>query len=154
MKPCAGCGTGFPAAARVKYCSDGCRQSARQRQLREAGARYYHRNSEARNAAKDEWVTRNPDYLIRKKAHPYGLTVEAYKRLWAQQGEMCAICLRDTPGSRGWCTDHDHGCCSTKGRACGKCVRGILCGPCNMALGAFGDDPGTLRRAIAYLGAA
>jgi hypothetical protein len=31
--------------------------------------------------------------------------------------------------------DHDHGCCTGK-RTCGRCVRGIVCGRCNLILGA------------------
>lgn len=46
--------------------------------------------------------------------------------------------------------DHDHACCPGE-RSCGTCVRGSLCSPCNVGLGAFGDSPDRLRAAIAYL---
>jgi hypothetical protein len=31
--------------------------------------------------------------------------------------------------------DHDHACCSSHQRTCGKCVRGIVCASCNIHLG-------------------
>lgn len=65
-----------------------------------------------------------------------------------QQGR-CAMC-GDEPEP--WRTngealfvDHDH---ST------GLVRGLLCGPCNLGLGWFRDDPGRLRAAIEYIGRA
>lgn len=68
--------------------------------------------------------------------------------MYAAQGFVCAICLR-TPEpfkrkrlTRPWHIDHDH--------ATGA-VRGILCGTCNVGLGAFRDDVESLRRAVAYL---
>jgi len=71
----------------------------------------------------------------------YGLTVE-------QVDEMClvgcAIC-----GTTEWTgkhkigyVDHDH--------ATGE-VRGILCAPCNVGIGMFGDDPERMRRAADYV---
>lgn len=46
--------------------------------------------------------------------------------------------------------DHDHSCCPGK-TSCGKCVRGGLCGECNMAIGALGDTPEGVLRAVKYL---
>jgi len=46
--------------------------------------------------------------------------------------------------------DHDHAICSEK-IACNKCFRGILCGPCNRALGIVNDDKQILKNMVEYL---
>lgn len=58
----------------------------------------------------------------------------------------------ETARLQNFVVDHDHTCCPGK-RSCGRCVRGLLCNRCNRALGQFGDDIETLRRAVAYLAA-
>ena len=74
---------------------------------------------------------------VRHLKKTFGLTPEALDGLIASQGGTCAIC--DGPPQH---VDHDH--------ATGK-VRGVLCGPCNMGLGQFQDDPTRLERASTYL---
>lgn len=46
--------------------------------------------------------------------------------------------------------DHDHSCCPDV-RSCGNCIRGVLCPPCNLGLGAFRDDANRLVAAVSYL---
>lgn len=48
------------------------------------------------------------------------------------------------------CIDHDHSCCAGSG-SCGKCVRGVLCGNCNSALGHAKDSADRLQGLISYL---
>jgi len=69
----------------------------------------------------------------------YGLDLAAYDALLRAQAFACAICHAspDTPLH----VDHDH----DTGQ-----VRGLLCGPCNRAIGALRTVP-ALAAAIAYL---
>ena len=83
----------------------------------------------------------------------YKLTEPEYEAMRESQGYACRICRRseaDAPEGGRLHIDHDHGCCPGE-RSCGKCVRGLLCGPCNKAIGAFGDDPELLMAAAEYL---
>lgn len=61
--------------------------------------------------------------------------------------QRCAIC---DAADRELVIDHDHDCCP-RGRACGKCFRGMLCRPCNVALGMLKDSPALLRKAARYI---
>lgn len=56
----------------------------------------------------------------------------------------CDICGTATPGGRfgNWHIDHDH----DTGQ-----VRGILCAPCNAAIGLLRDDPAVIQSALSYV---
>lgn len=84
--------------------------------------------------------------------HKYGLTRERYEEILAEQGNRCAACPAEAPGGRwnNWHVDHDHACCPNS-YTCGRCVRGLLCGNCNLALGAVADDPARLQQLLEYL---
>lgn len=74
-----------------------------------------------------------------------GLTVADYDRMLAEQGGRCAICGADRPGAGRtgrWPVDHDH----VTGR-----VRGLLCHPCNRAIGLLRDLPEVADAVAAYL---
>jgi len=71
----------------------------------------------------------------------YGLSPELKQALVEAQGNVCAICY--SPIDAVSCaTDHNHA---------QNYVRGMLCKPCNSALGLFKDSPEVLRRAAEYL---
>lgn len=78
----------------------------------------------------------------------YGITLEDYDKMLAEQNGVCAICgKKETRKNKytGVCRlhiDHDH--------ENGK-VRGLLCSKCNMSLGGFNDDIEILNNAIDYL---
>jgi len=93
--------------------------------------------------------------LVKRIIRTNGLTVELYRAMWIEQGGVCQVCggiQRDLANGRTalLAVDHDHTCCPGH-QACGKCVRGLLCDPCNGGLGMFGDDPVRLRAAAQYL---
>ena len=86
--------------------------------------------------------------LVKRRAKlkaKYNMTLEQYKEMLAQQGNVCAVCHRPFISKKRTHVDHCH---ST------GVVRGILCGDCNRALGAVRDDPEVLSRLIRYLEAA
>ena len=78
---------------------------------------------------------------LRNSCKQYGMTVERYREMTAEQGGVCAVCQQ--PSSRKRLTiDHCH--------KTGK-VRGLLCGNCNAGLGMFRDDQHIVGRAQEYL---
>jgi hypothetical protein len=69
------------------------------------------------------------------KLSRYCLTREQFDRLLDVQGNRCAMCFTLFEEDKPVCIDHDHGCCPDEKSSCGKCIRGLLCLPCNTALG-------------------
>jgi hypothetical protein len=85
-----------------------------------------------------------------------GISMEQYLILLDKQKGVCAICNTPPTSKKGFDIDHDHTCCNNlnankAGYACGKCVRGLLCHNCNVALGHFKDSVQLLSNAIHYL---
>lgn len=96
---------------------------------------------DCRAKAKQAQADRLREAALRTTLAKFGLTPEQYVLMSQAQNGLCAICGQP-PGARRLAVDHDH--------ATGQ-VRSLLCGPCNIALGNFRDDPSRLRAAIAYL---
>lgn len=99
------------------------------------------------------WCDREPTskgYCSRhnRVTHQYNLTVEQVQTLFDHP--ECDVCGSSDPGKKDFHIDHDHSCCDRPG-SCGKCVRGLLCGSCNRAMGNAKDDPHVLRRMADYL---
>jgi hypothetical protein len=80
----------------------------------------------------------------------YCITPERYTELLDAQRGVCALCARPERAGRDLAVDHDHRCCPGS-RSCGGCVRGLLCGRCNVGLGRFGDSGEKLGAAVRYL---
>jgi hypothetical protein len=82
---------------------------------------------------------------VRRAGHlrsKYGISLEDYEKLLERQGGVCGICGAVPEACSGnvgrlgpmLSVDHDHTCCPGV-KTCGKCIRGIVCGACNRALG-------------------
>jgi hypothetical protein len=101
---------------------------------------------------KDYWQNMEPERRVEKarkrtlKSH--GLTQEKYDELLAIRDGGCHIC--GVQSETHLYIDHDHACCPGN-HGCSKCVRGLLCIKCNMAIGALLDDSDLLRASISYL---
>jgi hypothetical protein len=94
--------------------------------------------AEARRKYQREYAR---EYRKRTKVHitsRYNITKEQHDALLLANNGKCAICLTADA------TDTDH--CHETG-----VVRGMLCRPCNTALGSFRDNTETMARAIAYI---
>lgn len=85
-----------------------------------------------------------------KRARRHGLLNRLdLERLLEQQAWRCAI--GDEPiDIRSAVVDHDHSCCPGD-HSCGKCIRGLLCKPCNAGIGMLQDSVDKAVRAALYL---
>lgn len=94
-------------------------------------------------AHREQWKAHNERTrrLRLKESKRYGISREAQELLLEQQGHLCALCRRP-PGKKRLSVDHDH----KTGH-----VRGMLCSPCNTALGSLQDSPELCERAAKYL---
>lgn len=99
----------------------------------------------------------------RRSEHPEQFAEERFNnRLWSvfkirrpqfdlMVAKGCSCCgSSDTGSVNGWHVDHDHSCCLGN-KSCGACVRGVLCHPCNVALGQVNDSIERLEQMIRYL---
>jgi hypothetical protein len=106
------------------------------------------RNKDRVNQTQREWAKKNPERFeeLKRKStlRRYGITAEQYDALLVAQNKCCAICKAPAPkgDKKYFSIDHDH--------SSGK-VRGLLCDPCNQAIGLLEDSVVSLSNAIDYL---
>ncbi len=105
---------------------------------------YHRRNKERIAKRKRLYHLSYPGKRVAYKLkNRYGLSLEEFRRLIAAQNNLCLICGQEfNGGKRRPSVDH----CHKTG-----VVRGILCWPCNHALGMLADDPNRLKAALVYL---
>ncbi len=98
--------------------------------------------------AQAPWSTLDPNsraYKVKASAlwRKYKITPEQWQAAYDEQKGCCAICSRhQSQLTRTLQTDHCHE--TNK-------FRGLLCAPCNKALGQFKDSTARLESAIKYL---
>lgn len=118
-----------------------------------------------KTADPEGWAERQREYQARyREKHPervkeqdrrqslkykFGMTVEDYDRMLASQGGVCAVC-DDPPTEKRLAVDHDRSCCPGN-VSCGECVRKLLCGKCNTALGLLRDNLEYIERIKEYV---
>jgi hypothetical protein len=107
---------------------------------KEVQARYYARHKDKLRAKRRANQAYNTKYaFLWSLKNEYHITLDDFDRMIVEQSGRCKICGQADPKLH---IDHDH--------QTGK-VRGLLCGPCNRALGIAKDNPALLRAMAAYL---
>ena len=100
--------------------------------------------------------------VLRYTLYNHRMTMEQYTALRLEQADRCGACKEPLRfgETRAVTVDHDPRCCQyetlsagrTKGSiSCGKCVRALLCSPCNRAIGFFERYPQRVHMWIDYL---
>jgi hypothetical protein len=120
-------------------------------------SRWKHRDKA--NARAKAWFLKNRERALaasanRRKNKPrtvkneklkssFGITIEQYDAIAANQNHQCALCgIPQAEQRKQMAVDHDH--------VTGK-VRALLCHNCNVGLGNFKDSEQILTKAIKYL---
>lgn len=97
-----------------------------------------------------EWKNKNRTKYLRSSSNSglkirYGIGLEEYEKLLAQQNYSCKICGTKKPGRKDvkrFAVDHCHK--TNK-------IRGLLCMACNTAIGLLNEDPKFFDAAQSYL---
>jgi hypothetical protein len=117
-------------------------EQKRERQ-REYQRKFRDNNREHIREYRRNWAAKNPRKILDKSLrHLYGMTLEAYEILLAEQGGVCASCSGPPTTHGRLVVDHDHRT---------GAIRGLVCHHCNAAIGYAGDSPKRLEAAAAYL---
>jgi hypothetical protein len=101
--------------------------------------------------------------VLKYTLYNHRMTMEQYTALRLEQADRCGACKEPLRFGepRAGTVAHDPRCCQyeglgtrrTKGMpiSCGKCVRALLCGPCNRAVGFLERYPQRLHMWIEYV---
>jgi hypothetical protein len=101
--------------------------------------------------------------VLKYTLYNHRMTMEQYTALRLAQADRCGACKEPLRfgETRAVTVDHDPRCCQyetlSTGRkkgspiSCGKCVRALLCSPCNRAVGFFERYPQRVYMWIDYI---
>jgi hypothetical protein len=101
--------------------------------------------------------------VLKYTLYNHTMTVDQYTALRVAQADRCGACREPLRfgETRAVTVDHNPKCCQyktlgtkrTKGMpiSCGKCVRALLCSPCNRAVGFLERYPQRLHMWIEYV---
>ena len=108
---------------------------------------FYVRNPDCKGCTllkrKEDYRKNRDKYRSKELKKNYGITLEEYNLMFAEQDGCCAICgTHQCSTGKSLAVDHDH----ISGQ-----IRGLLCANCNTALGKLNDDIETILRAADYL---
>jgi hypothetical protein len=119
---------------------------------REASDNWRQNNKARHNETRAKWRARikaeNPELVTQQNRKwalkkVFGMTVEEFEMLLAEQNGGCAICGGPpVAGKKNLSVDHDHETGAN---------RGLLCGLCNFALCRVEQDAGWGEKALRYL---
>ena len=109
-----------------------------------------HRTRCMKCAAKDLSMWLNKKTLEERKRYrtysklrsSYGISPIEYEMMRLTQNNCCSICEKEFSEGHPPCVDHNHQT---------GCVRGLLCHPCNQAIGLLEEDEARVIRALTYL---
>lgn len=97
---------------------------------------------DCQRAAKKPTVYDRTYHRVNNLKKKYGLTVEQWAELLEACSHRCVVCEKPFSSTRLPCADHDH---------VTGLLRGVICGPCNLAIGYAHDDVGWFTRVSSYL---
>lgn len=161
--PCRGCGKvviGKNSRKRCSLCVAASKELTKQKtkiRLSEdpeyIAIRYAYHKKWKQGEKGQKWYKDNKsrikqDQRVRQLANHYNLTLDDYTQLLKKFNNACA--LPHCKSTTDLVIDHDHSCCPTA-RTCGKCIRGVLCRQCNVAIGKLGDTLQSLLSVVNYL---
>ena len=142
---CINCGISYEAKSKnAKRCRP-CAVDRRKKLQKERSASWYEMNKEKHKVMNLQNYKKNKfRYLEQARERAYGINNETYDVMLKNQDNKCAICFtKQTELSYPLHIDHDHK---------NGVVRGLLCRPCNTAIGLLKENPEILSAAMLYLG--